>query len=156
MEQDVRLIPMTAERYHEYFRGYQHDPDLYLEGQPYVPYSYDADIVNRYIKRQIDLKRKTFAIMLGDEMVGEVIIKNIEDGKCATLGIALRNQSYKDRGIGTRAERLAIEYVFCDLDIPVLYADTIRSNTRSQHVLEKVGFRFLRDEGEFRYYAIER
>ena len=51
---------------------------------------------------------------------------------------------------------MAIRYVFHELDIPVLYADSILSNTRSQHVLEKVGFRHIKDEGDFRYYRIDR
>ena len=68
----------------------------------------------------------------------------------------LKNDSYKNRGIGTKAEQLAIDYVFHELDIPVLYADTILTNERSQHVLEKAGFRCLRTEGEFRYYCIAR
>lgn len=156
MDRSVRLIPMTPALYHEYFREYQNDPDLYLPGQEYVPYVYDFERVERYIRRQRERNRKTFAIMAGEELAGELIIKNIEPGKCATLGIALRNAKYKDRGIGTRAERLAVDYVFRELDIPVLYADTVRTNTRSRHVLEKVGFRFLREEGEFRYYCIER
>lgn len=42
------------------------------------------------------------------------------------------------------------------LDIPVLYADTLVTNTRSRHVLEKVGFRLLREEGDFKYYSIRR
>ena len=122
----------------------------------YVAYSYDEEKVKQYIKRQVDLNRKAFAIMVGDEMVGELIIKNIEIGKCATIGIAMKNTSYKDRGFGTKAEQLAIEYVFNELDIPVLYADSILSNTRSQHVLEKVGFQLIREDENFKYYSIER
>ena len=94
--------------------------------------------------------------MHGQEMVGELVIKNIEPGQCATMGLAMRNAQYKDRGFGTRAEQLAIRYVFEELDIPVLYADALITNTRSQHVLEKVGFRLIREEGNFRYYSIER
>lgn len=40
--------------------------------------------------------------------------------------------------------------------IPVLYADTIRTNLRSQHVLEKVGFALVREDEDFKYYRIER
>lgn len=156
MNNEVYLLPMTAEMYHEYFREYENDPDLYIDKASYRNYEYDADKVDQYIKRQSDLGRKVFAIMHGDEMVGELIIKNIEAQKCATLGLALKNARYKDRGFGTKAEQLAIEYVFNELDIPVLYADSILSNTRSQHVMEKVGFKFLREEGDFRYYCIER
>ena len=156
MSDEVYLKPMTAAMYHEYAKEYQNDLDLYIDKSTYTPYSYDEDTANRYIQRQIDLKRKFFAIMHGKEIVGELIIKNIEEQKCATLGIAMKNAYYKDRGFGTKAEQLAVQYVFNELDIPVLYADTILSNTRSQHVLEKVGFRFLREEGDFKYYCMER
>ena len=156
MNQKVWLQPMTAEMHHAYFREYQNDPDLYLDPRAYTAYTYDVQTVERYIKRQIDLKRKVFAIMHGQEMVGEMVIKNIEPGKCATMGLAMRNAQYKDRGYGTRAEQLAIQYVFHELDIPVLYADALITNTRSQHVLEKVGFRLIREEGDFRYYSVER
>ena len=97
-----------------------------------------------------------FAIMFNGGMAGEIVIKNISERQCATLGICMKNSDFKDRGIGTKAEQLAIQYVFGELDIPVLYADSILSNTRSQHVLEKVGFRFMKEERKFRYYCIER
>lgn len=130
--------------------------DLYIDKDAYVAYSYDEEKVNQYIKRQIDLKRKSFAIMCGNEMVGEVVIKNIEEHKCATMGIAMRNVKYKDKGYGTKAELLAIDYVFHELDIPTLYADSILSNTRSQHVLEKVGFQLIGEDERFKYYRIDR
>ena len=156
MSEKVYLQPMTADMYHEYFKEYQNDIDLYLDKSAYAPYVYDEEKVNRYIQKQIDLKRKNFAIMCGNEMVGELIIKNIEKNKCATLGISMKNAKYKDRGFGTKAEQLAVEYVFKELDIPVLYADSIVSNERSQHVLEKVGFRLIKEERDFKYYCIKR
>ena len=94
--------------------------------------------------------------MAGGEIVGELIIKNIVECRCATLGLALKNTRYKDKGYGTKAELLAIQYVFNELDIPTLYADAILSNKRSQHVLEKVGFRLIKEEGNFKYYRIDR
>lgn len=156
MNTGVYLLPMTAEMYHEYFKEYQNDLDLYIDKSTYQAYTYEEEKVNRYIQRQIDLKRKVFAIMFNGEMVGEIVIKNIVERESATLGLAMKNTKYKDRGFGTKAEQLAIQYVFNELDIPVLYADSILSNTRSQHVLEKVGFKFIKEEGEFRYYRIDR
>lgn len=152
----VYLLPMTAEMYHDYFKEYQNDLDLYMDKQAYEPYVYSADKVDKYIQRQKGLNRKTFAIMNGNEMVGELIIKNIVEKQSATIGVAMKNAKYKDKGYGTKAERLAIEYVFKELDIPVLYADTILTNTRSRHVLEKLGFEFIKEEGDFRYYCIRR
>lgn len=156
MNTGVYLLPMTAEMYHAYFKEYQNDLDLYIDKSAYTPYTYEEEKVNRYIQRQIDLKRKVFAIMFNDEMVGELVIKNIAEHQCATLGLSMKDPKYKDRGFGTKAEQLAIQYVFNELDIPVLYADSILANTRSQHVLEKVGFQLIKEEGDFKYYSIER
>ena len=156
MQNEVRLVPMTAEMYHEYFKEYENDLDLYVDKRSYVSYIYEQEKTDRYIQRQIDLKRKTFAIMYGEEMVGELIIKDIVEHQSATMGLAMKNAQYKDRGFGTKAEQLAIQYVFCELDIPVLFADAIRTNTRSQHVLEKVGFRLIKEDRDFKYYCINR
>lgn len=147
---------MTAEMYHAYFKEYENDPDLYIDKNAYTPYTYDADKVNRYIQRQTKLKRIPFAIMHSHEMVGELIFKDVVPGERATMGLALKSAKYKDRGYGTQAEQLAIAYVFQILDIPTLYADSIVSNTRSQHVLEKVGFRLINQDGTFKYYRIDR
>ena len=152
----IRLVPMTEEMYRSYFAGYENDPDLYLPGQAYVRYEYSEEKVGRYVRRQRDKNRIPLAIMYDDEIVGEIIIKNIEPHICATMGIALKNPGYKDRGIGTRAERLAVQYAFDVLGVSTLYADTIRSNARSQHVLEKVGFSFIREDKDFKYYRIEK
>ncbi|MBR0161230.1 MAG: GNAT family N-acetyltransferase [Oscillospiraceae bacterium] len=156
MNEPVSLCPMTVEMYHAYYREYQNDPDLYINKNEYKPFVYSPEWVDRYIQRQIERNRKSLAVMHGEEIAGEIILKDIEPGKSATLSICMKNDRYKGRGIGTQAERLAIDYVFHELDIPVLYADSILSNERSQHVLEKVGFQLLRTEGDFKYYIIER
>ena len=147
---------MTAEMYRSYFRKYENDPDLYLPGQEYIPYEYSDEKVEKYIRRQQDLKRVPLAILYDDEIVGEIVIKNMKQHKCATMSIVLQNAQYKGSGIGTQAERLAVQYVFDHLDIPTLYADTIQTNTRSQHVLEKAGFSLIREDQDFKYYRIDR
>ena len=155
-ENSVKLVPMTDEMYRVYLREYENDPDLFLPGQAYRRYEYSEERTAQYIQRQRELKRVPLAILHGGGIVGEIVIKNIEPGVSATMGIALKNAAYKDRGIGTQAERLAVRYVFDVLDIPTLYADAIRSNVRSQHVLEKVGFALIREDRDFKYYRIDR
>lgn len=152
----VRLVPMTDEMYFSFFREYEFDPDLLLPGQAYVPYEYSEEKAERYILRQRSLGRIPLAIMLGDEIAGEIVIKDIKPRESAAMGITMKNPGYKDRGIGTEAERLAVRYVFGKLDVPVLYADVLKSNGRSRHVLEKTGFVFVREEGDFLYYRADR
>ena len=152
----VSLEPFTAEMYHRYFKEYDNDPDLYLESQPYTHYDFSEEKVEQYIQRQIDLKRIPMAIMCDGDIAGEIVIKNIHPKQDATIGLALKNTTYKDRGIGTEAERLVIQYIFHELDIPTIYADSIQTNTRSQHVMEKVGFKLLHEDKDFKYYRIDR
>ena len=147
---------MTTEMYHAFFKEYQNDPDLYLNPQDFSEYRYEANKVDAYIQKQIDLKRQPFAILYGDEIIGELKLYNIKANVCATLGITMKQRQFKDRGFGTKAEMLAIKYVFEELDIPVLYADSILTNTRSQHVLEKVGFQFIREDEQRKCYQITR
>ena len=153
---EIKLEPMTAEMYHSFFREYQNDPDLYLNKSDYVEYMYDPKKVDEYIERQVQKQRLPFAIMCGNEIIGELKLYDIVDGKSATLGIALKNSLWTNRGFGTRAEKLAVEYVFRTMDIPTLYADTVLTNTRSQHVLEKVGFQYTHADDCKKYYRITR
>lgn len=156
MSLEITLKPMTTEMYHAFFQEYENDMDLYLDKNDFSEYIYERSKTDAYIQRQIDLNRRPFAIMYGDEIIGELKIYDIVSGKSARLGITMKNRDCKDRGFGTRAEQLAVEYVFDQLDIPVLYADCILTNTRSQHVLEKVGFRFLHADEQRKHYQITR
>ncbi len=157
MEQErITLAPMTDEMYHRYLKEYDNDPDLYLPGQPYEHYVYSPERAERYIERQKQLNRIPLAILMRGEIVGEIVIKSIEPKTSASFGIALKNAQYKDRGIGTQAERLAIRCIFDELDIPTILADTVRSNTRSRHILEKLGFMQIHEDENFLYYRLDR
>lgn len=147
---------MTAQMYHAYFREYENDPDLYIDKSRCVPYVYDPERVDRYIQRQTDRRRLCFAIMCDGEMAGELILKDIEPRRHATLSICMKNAHYKGLGIGTRAERLAAEYVFNELEIPELRADALRTNVRSRHVLEKAGFVETGRDETFVYYCMRK
>ena len=94
--------------------------------------------------------------MLDAEVIGELQLKQIDrDRKECTLSIHMQNDSVKGKGYGTQAEKLAIKYAFEKLGMLAVNADAVLKNTRSQHVLEKVGFRFVKEEGIFRYYRLE-
>ena len=152
----IYLTPMTGEMYRRYFSEYENDPALYADKSRFEPYVYSEEKVERYIARQKDLGRVTLAIMYGEEIAGEIVFKNIENGVSATMGLSLKNDAFKGRGIGTEAERQAILYAFGVLDVPTLYADALKSNARSIHVLKKVGFRFVREDELFAYFRVDR
>ena len=95
--------------------------------------------------------------MLDDKSIGELQLKRIdwEKAEC-TLSIHMQNDTVKEKGYGTQTERMAVKYAFDELEMVAFNADTIMKNTRSQHVLEKVGFHLIGEDGTFKYYRIER
>lgn len=152
----IRLMKMTPSMYHEFFKEFENDIDLYLDKNQYSKYEYNELKVDEYIKKQNKLERIPLAIMVDDYIAGEILIKNIEKNTGCTFSIIMKNSNYKGKGYGTKAEQLLIDYIFNELNIPVIYADAVISNIRSQHVLEKVGFKEIKRDNQYIYYEIDK
>ena len=152
----IRLVPMTDEMYRAFFREYENDPDLCRPGQSYEPFRYSEERVGSYVRRQKEPGRVPLAILCGEDIAGEIILKNIEPHACADLSITLKNDGYKGRGIGTKALCDAVRYAFTELDLCEVFANALKTNVRSRHVLEKTGFLQTGEDKEFVYYRIGR
>lgn len=148
---------MTRELCHELYKGWSNDASIYMDMSLFKPYSYNKASIDRYFDSKNEPSRIIFAIMLDGKPIGELQLKQIdlEKAEC-TLSIHMQNDAVKDKGYGTQAERLAVKYAFDELGMVAVNADTIMKNTRSQHVLEKVGFHLIGEDGTFKYYRIER
>lgn len=153
---DIALKPMTRELFHTLYRGFENDPDIYMDMQYYTQYVYNSEKVDERFDSLQTPERVVFAVMLDEAPIGEVQLKRInrERNDC-TLSIHLQNDTVKNRGFGTQAEKLAVRYAFDVLKLDAVNADAVLKNTRSQHVLEKAGFTFTRKDEMFRYYRIE-
>ena len=157
MEPDITLQPMTRELCHQFYQEFENDPAIYADMSRFGPYVYDEAAVDRRFQAQQTADRRAFLIMLGERPVGEIILKRIDwEKRSCSLSIHMANDSVKNRGYGTRAERLALRYAFNELDLLSVDADAVRKNRRSQHVLEKVGFRWVGEDDTFLYYRCER
>lgn len=153
---EISLTSMSDEMYYDYFKDYANDPDLYLDKEKYEPYVYSAEGVARYIERKKLKKQIPMAILHGEEVIGELIFKELVPNDSVTIGISLKKAKYKDHGYGTQAEKLALDYAFGTLGVKKVLADTILTNSRSQHVLEKVGFVETYRDDMFIYYQCQR
>ena len=154
---ETTLCPMTRPLWHALYREWENDPVLWTDPADFSPYRYDRAAADcRFDALQTPF-RVVFAILHAGKPVGELQLKRIDREKrvCA-LSIHLQNDAVKGRGIGTAAERLALVYAFSELDMRAVEAHVLTGNTRSQHVLEKVGFRFVRETNGYRYYRCER
>lgn len=153
---EITLAPMTRELFHTLYRGFENDPDIYMNMQYYTQYAYNQEKVDERFDSLQTPERVVFAVMLDGAPIGEVQLKRInrERNDC-TLSIHLQNDVVKNRGFGTQAEKQAVRYAFDVLKLNAVNADAVLKNTRSQHVLEKAGFMFTREDEMFRYYRIE-
>lgn len=153
----ISLCTMTRELCHELYKGWENDPAIYMDMDLFTQYEYEEDTVNRYFDSRQDPARVLFAIMKDGRPIGELQLKQIDwENRECTLSIHMQNDTVKGRGYGTCAEQLALQYAFDTLGMVAVNADTIEKNTRSQHVLEKVGFQFVKEENGFKYYRFVR
>ena len=149
----ISLQPMTREMCHTFYKNFQNDPAI----GHYYEYVYSPEIADRYFDNNAVPSRKLFAIMLGKQIVGECKLKNIDfEKRECSMGIHLQNDTVKGKGYGTQAERLILQYDFEELGMVAVNADAALKNARSQHVLEKVGFRYIHEDDTFKYYRYEK
>ena len=157
-EDAVRLTPATLPLCQAFFRGFEQAPELFEDPACFQPYVYDEEKVAAWFsERQARQNERRFYILLEREPIGELVLKAIDaERRCCALGICLKNDRFKNRGYGTVAERQALRYAFEELGMETVLADSLLRNTRSQRSLQKAGFRFVSEDGHFKYYQISR
>jgi RimJ/RimL family protein N-acetyltransferase len=154
---EISLCMMTRELCHILYQDWENDPAIYMDMNLFAPYRYSEEAVNRYFDAKQTPSRVLFAIMKDGKPIGELQLKQIDyESKECVLSIHLQNDAVKGHGYGTCAEQLALQYAFDVLGMVAVNADTVIKNTRSQHVLEKVGFQYIKEENGFKYYRIVR
>lgn len=151
----LELKKMNRDLCHELYKNWENDPSIYGDMSAFSPYVYRTESVDKYFDAKNIPSRVLFAIMLDGIPIGELQLKYIDwlNAEC-TLSIHLQNDAVKGKGYGTQAERLAVQYAFNELGMKTIHADAILKNTRSQHVLEKVGFQLVGEDDAFKYYRI--
>ena len=158
---NIELKPMTREKMHELYRGFMFDPNIFMDMELYEKnknYIYNPEKVDAlFDMREAEEGSIAFAVMLDDAVIGEAGLRHADaDTKECELSIHMQNDSVKNRGYGTQAEKLAINYAFDQLGMEHIFAESLIKNTRSQHILEKLGFRYIGEEDGFRQYRLDR
>lgn len=148
---------MTTDLARKYYQNFVMDPILFNDLSRFRPYEYSAQKCDETVARHKRLGRIFLAVMLDENPIGEIILKNIDHtNRCCTLSIHLQNDSIKNKGYGTQAEILAIQYAFHKLKLDTVYAEAIHKNLRSQRVLIKAGFQETHRDDTFIYYRCDR
>ena len=77
-----------------------------------------------------------------DKMVGTVSIEQIDHlNRCGTLGVFIGDKDYRDKGYGTEAIRLILEYGFRYLNLKNINLDLVAVNPRAYRCYQKCGFK---------------
>ena len=154
----LSLKEATLPLCHAFYQRFVHAPELFEDKSAIPQYRYDPERVEKYYADRQELPdRRYYYILLGGEVIGELVFKKIDpESKSCELGICLVNDDCKNRGLGTAALRMALALGFGALGLETILADSLLSNARSQHVLLKLGFRFTAEDAHFKYYRITR
>lgn len=148
----VSLREMDRQMCHEFYREFENDPAV----GHYYAFHYDPAWADAYFDRNQVPDRLLFAIMKDGSIIGECKLKDIDyENHTCRMGIHLQNDAVKEKGYGTRAEQLMLRYAFDQMGMRTVFADAVLGNTRSRHVLEKVGFCQTGQDETFAYYRCD-
>ena len=107
--------------------------------------------VNKYTKEEITTyvetivkneNRYDFIIMENDEIIGELVLSDIDKGSCH-YRICIFNKQYFSKGIGLKATKLAFEYAFSELEIDTIELEVFPFNERGIALYKKIGFEHI-------------
>ena len=139
----VRLRPLEREdlpRYQELFS----EPEINLRfGGLGVPESLSR-LQRRFDGGEFDTTDRflQLAIETEDTLIGVMVLRNEENlpSRSATFGIIIGDRAYQDRGYGTEASTLLLDYAFAVLGYHKINLDLFEYNARAQAMYEKLGF----------------
>lgn len=139
----LRLRPLEREDLPRY-QEVSGDPDLnMLHGELGVPDTL-AKLQRRHDDGEFDFTdRRLFLVIEADNiLIGHVSLENDENipSRTATFGICIGASDYLDRGYGTEASILLLDYAFGVLGYHKVNLDLFEYNARAQALYEKLGF----------------
>ena len=149
--QELELVPLTTELAHKLFMDFKNDTSLFKTKSDFKEYIYEKDEVDKYVQSKSAKGYILLAIMYKNDVIGEIRFKKV-DNDLHEIGIVLKDDRYKNRGIGSIAIEKAIVYAKNVLKINRLEASILLNNKRSQHVFEKNGFECIKEDDTFTYF----
>jgi RimJ/RimL family protein N-acetyltransferase len=139
----VRLRPLERgdlPRYQELF----FEPEISLHyGELGVPENLDR-LQRRFEAGEFDTTDRSLLLVIETEgtLIGTMQLKNTENlpSRSATFGIMIGDPAYLDRGYGTEARTLLLDYAFAVLGYHKINLDLFEYNARALAMYEKLGF----------------
>ena len=122
----------------------ENDTSIWKISGTVAPYS--KHVLRKYLEnahRDIyDVKQLRLVICLNEgPKVGLIDLYNFDPkNRRAGIGIVVSNGDQRNKGIGSEALKLLMDYAFSTLDVRQLYANVGIGNEASIHLFKKLGF----------------
>ena len=137
----IYLSPQTtadAEKYVEWLNDFETTDYIGRSHQPIT-----VEWENQYLAEHINGEANFVIVTLdGDELIGTVSIEHINHvNRIGTLGIFIGDKAYREKGYGTEAIRLILDYGFNYLNLNNIKLDLMEFNERALACYKKCGFK---------------
>lgn len=149
--EDVKLIPMTRELAHKLFVDFKNDVSMFENKEFFKEYFYDKKNIDLYVDTKKEKGYVLLAITYKDEVIGEIRFKNISN-ESAELGIVLKNDECKNKGLGSYSLSKSLDYAKEVLRLKKILVSILPNNTRLIHVFEKIGFKEIKEDNNFIWF----
>jgi len=140
----VEIRPLRLEDVYEMQKWGKHDNPLFNDYN--FPVLSEEEVKKWFKVKTIRSGKKCYGILDENKrVIGYLAIKDIKKfRKHAKLGIVF-DPNYLNRGYGTEAIRVFLDYFFYQLNMKTMYLDVARHNKRAIRCYEKCGFQRFKD-----------
>lgn len=150
-EKEVEITNMSFEYVHQLFNGFKNDYSLFKNKNDFKEYIYSKEKIDSYIETKTKEGYKLLAILYKGKAVGEIRLKKSKLN-VYELGVVLKNDHYKNKGLGVVALKKCLEYARNVLGIHSIIVEILKTNERSIHIFKKLGFTYTDENNDFVYY----
>ena len=141
----IRLVPLEERHLDDIMKGFN-NPELrrFLGG--YLPFTREAEREWIHAMQQQMKSRVGFVFVIEDiannRFIGSVSLNQIDWlSKSSGVGIAIHSPDDWEKGYGTEAMQLLIDFAWKHLNLRRLELSVHAFNERAKHVYEKLGFK---------------
>ncbi len=144
--ENVRLVPIEVEKHLDHIMEHFNDPEMRLFLGGFLPVTRNAEIewiktVEEKMKKRMEYQFAIEKISDG-EMIGSLGLHDIDWlSRTCVLGIAIYPKKNWEKGYGTEALQLLIDFGWTHLNLRRIELSVHDHNSRAKHVYEKLGFK---------------
>lgn len=137
--EDIYLSPVNIEQHLDYFMKWMNEDETILAFNGFHNRIYDYN----EMKKTLEMWGNGAMLIVtnNDEIIGSISLFNVNNYvKSGEIGIFIE-EKYQNRGYGSQAMKLMIEYAFDSLNFRYLLVNCYSHNIKGLNVYRKLGFK---------------